>query len=104
MTMDDFTTEKRFRILVDGKLIPADLLTWGKWFEDIDNRRIGYEEFKDGYVSTVCMGTDLNLFGDLPLWFETMIFGGKHDQYQERYATLNEAIEGHTRAVEIAKG
>lgn len=33
--------------------------------------------------------------------FETMIFGGEHDQYQERYSTWDEAEAGHKRAIEL---
>jgi hypothetical protein len=33
------------------------------------------------------------------LWFETMIFGGEHSEYQERYETWDEAQAGHDRAV-----
>ena len=39
-----------------------------------------------------------------PILFETMIFGGEHDQYQERYATREEAVEGHARAVAPVTG
>ena len=35
------------------------------------------------------------------LW-ETMIFGGKHDDFQERYTSYQDAIEGHMRAVTMA--
>ena len=30
-----------------------------------------------------------------------MIFGGEHDQYQERYSTWDEAIEGHKNACKL---
>jgi len=36
-----------------------------------------------------------------PLLFETMIFGGEHDDYQERYSTYEEALEGHQRAIQL---
>lgn len=31
-----------------------------------------------------------------------MIFGGQHDQYQERYSTWAEAEEGHKKAIKLA--
>jgi hypothetical protein len=66
-----------------------------------NNRHIGDDE-KDGVrVSTVFLGIDHG-FGDRPLWFETMIFGGPHDEYQERYETYEQAEEGHKRALELA--
>ncbi len=38
-----------------------------------------------------------------PLLFETMIFGGEHDQEQWRYSTWEEAEAGHMKALVIAK-
>ena len=35
--------------------------------------------------------------------FETMIFGGEHDQWQDRYATWDQAVEGHKAAVNMVK-
>ena len=53
-------------------------------------------------VSTVFLAIDHN-FGyssnPKPILFETMIFGGPRDQYQERYNTWDEALEGHNRIV-----
>lgn len=58
----------------------------------------------DAVVSTVFLGLD-HQFGDgPPLVFETMIFGGEHDQEQWRYSTIEEAREGHDRAVQIVSG
>jgi hypothetical protein len=51
-------------------------------------------------VSTVFLGLDHNYSLDgPPLLYETMIFGGEHDQYQERYATRDEALAGHRAAL-----
>jgi len=53
-------------------------------------------------VSTVHLGMNHNFMNDgPPLIFETMIFGGKHDQYQERYATKEQAEEGHREALRL---
>lgn len=41
---------------------------------------------------------------DTPILFETMIFGGEHDQYQDRYSTWEEAERGHKKAIAIVKG
>ena len=53
-------------------------------------------------ISTVWLGLDHSfgyLYGEhVPLIFETMIFGGEHDQYQERYSTEEQALDGHARA------
>jgi hypothetical protein len=36
------------------------------------------------------------------VWFETMIFGGPHDSYQERSSTFEEAETTHAAAVTLA--
>lgn len=30
-----------------------------------------------------------------------MIFGGEHDQYQERYTSHKDALEGHKKAITL---
>ena len=82
-----------------------DLMKWGRWFEMADNMRIVGKNFiGDVHVSTVFLGMDHNFgYGESrePILYETMIFGGKHNDYQERYATRAEAIEGHARALKM---
>lgn len=56
-------------------------------------------------VSTVFLGLDhsFGLAGDrLPLLWETMIFGGKHDGYVDRYSSRGAALKGHAKALELA--
>lgn len=73
-----------------------DLHAWGRWFEKA-KRHVAVDEFKSVKVSTVFLGID-HQFGDgPPLLFETMVFGGKHDDYCERYSTWDEAAVGHAR-------
>jgi hypothetical protein len=85
------------------------LYEWSKWFEKAD-RHVATEEIRSDptgtceiLISTVFLGLDHSFGAGPPLLFETMIFGGKHDQYQDRYATMEEALEGHATAVEFAK-
>lgn len=78
---------------------PLTLMQWATLFEDLDYKRIGSDE-KDGVkVSTVWLGLDHNFDDGKPLIFETMVFGGKDDQWQERWSTLSEAVAGHQWAV-----
>lgn len=58
---------------------------------------------KDVWVSTVWVGIDMRYDDGPPLIFETMVFGGKHDDYIERYSTESEAKEGHERIVRMVK-
>lgn len=81
-----------------------DTLAWSKCFEINEARRVASTE-KDGItVSTVFLGVDHNWGEGPPVLFETMIFGGPENEYQERYCTWEEAEEGHKRAVELAFG
>lgn len=84
----------------DGNPIPCDdVLTWGDWF-GAANRRVALDMVDDAEVSTVFTGIDYSFaFGGPPQLYETMIFGGLNNEYQERYATREEALAGHQRAV-----
>jgi hypothetical protein len=96
-----------------GGFRPSALFEWAEWLEANREMRPYAEgghivqcgEIGDAVVSTVFLGLDHNHFGDgPPILFETMIFGGEHDQYQARYETLAEAEEGHQRALELVNG
>lgn len=81
-----------------------DLLEWAQEFEKGDKRHVAetWVKEKEIRVSTVFLGLD-HSFGDgPPLLFETMIFGGPRDGYQDRYPTWGEAEKGHAIAVGLA--
>ena len=89
--------------ILDGHTVVVcdNVLQWAMWFKKA-NRHIDKTIKGEVEVSTVFLGLD-HSFGDgAPLLFETMIFGGEHDQYQERYATWEEAEAGHKKACAIA--
>jgi hypothetical protein len=50
-------------------------------------------------ISTVFLGLDHQWGDGPPLIFETMVFGGRFDQSQERYPTEEAALAGHARWV-----
>jgi hypothetical protein len=91
-------------ILKDGEpVLEPDLMTWAKWYENHEARRVALTQIGDVKVSTVFLGID-HAFGEgAPVLFETMIFGGEHDEYTNRYCTLEEAMIGHERAVAMVK-
>lgn len=94
------------KAILEGKtvVIEPDLLKWAEWFENNRQKRHVADVTIDGVrISTVFLGIDHDFGGGRPLWFETMIFGGPHDQYQNRYTTWAEAESGHAAAVELAK-
>lgn len=99
-------------ILEGHKPVPCDLMTWARWLEtNRANKHVAddYIENPPGVtgavrVSTVFLGLDHGYGGGPPILFETMIFGGPHNEEMWRYSTWEEAEAGHARAVEIAKG
>ncbi len=82
----------------DRKGNPMELMDWALAFEDSD-RYIGDETIDGQRVSTVWLGLDHRFDDGPPLIFETMIFGGPHDQYLERYSFEEAALAGHNRTV-----
>lgn len=88
--------------ILDGKKPKSvDLLEWARWFETAD--RIVAKTLINGVkVSTVFLGLDHSFGGGPPLLFETMIFGGGHDDYCERFETWEQAEAGHQEAVKLA--
>jgi len=67
--------------------------------------RLFSTEIGQSRISTVFLSMDHSLAGLIgdgtPILFETMVFGGEYDEYQERYYTYDEAEEGHKRIVEM---
>lgn len=90
--------------ILEGKTpVKVDTMTWARWLGDeVDKRRVQYHE-KDGIsVSTVFLGLNHQFGNGPPLLFETMIFGGEQDQWQDRCSTWEEAEEQHKIACAIA--
>lgn len=85
---------------LDGHIpVPAESITEAMQ----GDRQVALEERNGIKTSTVFLGIDHQFFGDgPPLLFETMIFGGLHDQWQERCSTWEEAESLHKHAVSIA--
>lgn len=79
----------------------ADVLVWGKWFEDNAAKRIvAADEIEGGArVSTVFLGLDHDYGDGRPVLWETMIFGGVADGYQDRYTSRDLALIGHGRSL-----
>jgi hypothetical protein len=80
-------------ILNGRELVPATLMGWATWFETA-NRHIGDTRVKGARVSTVFLGID-HAMGGPPQLFETMIFRGHRDVFQDRYATWDQAHTIH---------
>jgi hypothetical protein len=99
---------QKYILDADGQPEPCDdIIEWGLWMRS-EKRVIGHDMIGSVLVSTVFLGID-HYFGDsalehVPILFETMVFGGEHDQYCRRYATKTKAISGHARARSMVIG
>jgi hypothetical protein len=81
-----------------------DLIKWAKWFDKAD-LTVGRKYVGTVFVSTVFTALDYKFTETGPpiLW-ETMVFGGKFDQYQDRCSGSREQAEAmHARIVDIVK-
>jgi len=78
-----------------------DIKKWGKWFQ-VNDKTVSFTEKNGIRVSTVFLGLDHQYGEGEPILFETMIFGGKEDQYQERYSSYKDAEKGHIKACKLA--
>jgi hypothetical protein len=83
--------------------VPADLMVWARFMES-DRRVLKQDDIGEVKVSTVFLGLD-HRFGRAgpPILYETMIFGGEDDQFQERYCTRDAALEGHASALAMVR-
>lgn len=92
------------RYILDGHtpVKEPDLLKWSKWMQAA-KRHVADERIDGIRISTVFLGLDHQWDGGAPLLFETMIFGGPHNDWQERCSTWEEAEEMHKKAVELVK-
>ena len=72
---------------------------WGETREDMghnNTKHVADENINGKRISTVFIGLENMIF-------ETMVFdhrGYSHDIYCDRYATWDEAVEGHKKAVQ----
>ncbi len=82
----------------DRKGQPMEMMDWARRYEKAD-RVVAKDIIEDQRVSTVWLGLDHRFGEGPPLIFETMIFGGPHDEYCDRYCTEEAALTGHNRTV-----
>ena len=72
------------------------------WMENNPERKVVKQEnIGDIFISTVFLGLDHAWNSDVPVLWETMIFGGIHDQYQDRYTSYEDALKGHELALTL---
>lgn len=92
----------------------GNLISFHKWAElhaDTEYVKVARDEFEiegeEIRVSTAWLGINHNFTGSgPPIIFETMVFGGEHDEWMWRYTTETEAKAGHVIVTEgiVKKG
>ena len=91
-------------ILKYKKPIKATIEEYSKWISKNPKQKVVKQELiNDSKVSTVFLGLDHGWENNVPILWETMIFGGKEDMYQDRYTSYKEALVGHEKAVNLVK-
>jgi len=78
----------------------ASMLYWAK---NDDKRRVAKDKIGDVTISTVFLRLDHGFGEGKPILWETMIFGGINDHYQDRYTSKEAAVKGHKRCLEAVK-
>ena len=91
---------KIYKLDKNKQPVPCSLEEWGMMTRE--EKIVAKNWFGEIQVSTVFLGIDHSTGGSLPILFETMIFGGEWDGYQERFETWEEAVKGHWVACQIA--
>jgi hypothetical protein len=82
---------------------PIDLMDWAATVGREDNH-VGDDIVPEPVrVSTVYLGLDHSFGEGPPLIFETVVFGGRHDGWTDRYSTEAEAIAGHARVCDALR-
>lgn len=104
-----FIAEQRTYILDGHTPMPIEnFRLWANWMAEARRRdllQVAVAHLDEILVSTVFLGLDHRFSDDgPPLLFETMIFGGEHDQYQARCSTWDEAEAMHSAALRLLAG
>jgi hypothetical protein len=96
-------------LTADNQPVAVSVREASKWIEENPTKKqIGFDILEDENgneisVSTVFLGLDHSWDNQGLILWETMIFGGINDQYQERYNSYEDALEGHQRAIDLIK-
>lgn len=96
-------------LTTDNKPVAVSVREASKWLEENIHRNVLKQDTLENdqgdkiFVSTVFLGLDHSWDNKGLILWETMIFGGINDQYQERYNSYEDALEGHQRAIDLIK-
>lgn len=110
-----------YAILKNKQVVPCTFEEWSQWIDAtyVAMGEVSAEEARRNFiakrqvandvlpgdirVSTVFLGINHG-FCPRPLWFETMVFGGKFDGSMHRYERYEEAEAGHLDMISTVLG
>jgi len=102
----EFDSLLRHWKLVNKVPVRCGLMEWAEFFGKKE-RHIKATQLPGVWISTIFLGIDHRLGGSSegkrPILFESMIFGGHHNDEQWRYETYQEAEQGHEELCEMAE-
>ncbi|HUR17366.1 MAG TPA: hypothetical protein VMZ51_00325 [Acidimicrobiales bacterium] len=83
---------------------PIDVTEMVRLSQDASYRVVARDWVGDVEVATVWLGFDHSFRSSRPVLFETVVFGGRMDQYSRRYTTEAEARKGHAKVLASVQG
>ncbi|MDP9404909.1 MAG: hypothetical protein M3P85_16685 [Actinomycetota bacterium] len=78
---------------------PIDVAEMVRLSQDPGYRVVARDWVGGVEVATVWLGFDHSFRSAEPVIFETVVFGGRMDQYSRRYTTEEQAVAGHARVL-----
>jgi hypothetical protein len=99
------TLEKIEFYILDGEepVRTEDTLKWFKWFAREENWYVAKDIIDGNQIITFFLGTYDSLIDKQPIFFKTMVLGGKLDGEMNCYYTRQEAETGHKKMIERVK-
>jgi len=92
----------KYILINDKPVAEPDVIKWADWYDSAD-RVVAKADIGDVSISTVFLGIDHSFGYGSPILYETMIFGGDHDGFQQRHETKEQALIGHGSALGLVK-
>lgn len=96
-----------YKLDENKKVVPCSLYEFSRQIQNPESRTVGKTQLGPYHISTVFLMINHGS-GGKPQWFETMIWSEKTQEhiffdYQTRYETYEEAIEGHETVVTMVR-
>jgi hypothetical protein len=81
-------------------VVAHNINEWGKFCNDINNRRVAYHKNKEYSISTVFLGLEHGFRNGKPILWETLIYDyrikdSEFNEFLYRYTTWNQAVLHH---------